>query len=215
MKTLIISGGTIEPDFALPFIKSLKADKIIAADRGLAFCDANHITPDLILGDFDSLPDEILEKYRHSGIEIQKFNPVKDATDTCIALDLAIDSGSSEIWLLGATGGRIDHLLCNIQILKRAFLRNRAAFIIDSHSLLTLPTEHSFTLKSDTQFGKYVSFFPLEEKVCGLTLSGFRYPLKNFTLSNESGLGQSNEIVSLEGEVSWDSGILIMVQSRD
>ena len=215
MKTLIITGGSIERDFALPFIAGLGADFVIAADRGLLFCHENGLRPDYILGDFDSLPSEVLDTYRDSGIPIREFNPVKDATDTCIALEYALDRGSSEIWLLGATGGRIDHLLCNIQILKSAFLRGVPAYIIDSRDLLTLPVERRFKLSRAGQYGKYVSFFPLEDRVEGLTLRGFKYPLENFTLRNETGLGQSNEITSVTAEVSWESGILIMVQSRD
>lgn len=215
MKTLIITGGSIEKDFALPFISELNADFIIAADRGLLFCRENGLRPDYILGDFDSLPAGVLDSYRDSGITIREFNPVKDATDTCIALEYALDAGSSEIWLLGATGGRIDHLLCNIQILKSAFLRGVPAYIIDSRCLLTLPVERRFTLGRGGQYGKFVSFFPLEACVEGLTLRGFKYPLENFTLRNETGLGQSNEIMSETAEVLWNSGILIMVQSRD
>ena len=215
MKTLIITGGSIEKSFALPFIAGLGADFVIAADRGLLFCHENGLRSDYILGDFDSLPSGVLDTYHDSGIPIREFNPVKDATDTCIALEYALDSGSSEIWLLGATGGRIDHLLCNIQILKSAFLRGVPAYIIDSRDLLTLPVERRFKLSRAGQYGKYVSFFPLEDRVEGLTLRGFKYPLENFTLRNETGLGQSNEITSETAEVSWESGILIMVQSRD
>lgn len=215
MKTLIITGGSIEKSFALPFIAGLGADFVIAADRGLLFCHENGLRPDYILGDFDSLPSGVLDTYRDSGIPIREFNPVKDATDTCIALEYALDRGSSEIWLLGATGGRIDHLLCNIQILKSAFLRGVPAYIVDSRDLLTLPVERRFKLSRAGQYGKYVSFFPLEDRVEGLTLRGFKYPLENFTLRNETGLGQSNEITSETAEVSWESGILIMVQSRD
>lgn len=67
---------------------------------------------DYIVGDFDSLPGEILERYRQEGeIPIRTYNPVKDATDTKIALDKALEEGSTEIWILGATGTRIDHVV--------------------------------------------------------------------------------------------------------
>ena len=90
MKTLIITGGMIEVDFALSFIQELKPDYILGVDRGLQFCYEHDIRPDYIVGDFDSLPGEILERYRQEGeIPIRTYNPVKDATDTKIALDKA------------------------------------------------------------------------------------------------------------------------------
>ena len=119
MKTLIITGGMIEADFALSFIQELKPDYILGVDKGLQFCYEYDIRPDYIVGDFDSLPGEILERYRQEGeIPIRTYNPVKDATDTKIALDKALEEGSTEIWILGATGTRIDHVVCNLQILK-------------------------------------------------------------------------------------------------
>lgn len=105
MKTLIITGGMIEVDFALSFIQELKPDYILGVDRGLQFCYEHDIRPDYIVGDFDSLPGEILERYRQEGeIPIRTYNPVKDATDTKIALDKALEDGSTEIWILGGNG---------------------------------------------------------------------------------------------------------------
>ena len=67
MKTLIITGGMIEADFALSFIRELKPDYILGVDKGLQFCYEYDIRPDYIVGDFDSLPGEILEYYRQEG----------------------------------------------------------------------------------------------------------------------------------------------------
>ena len=60
MKTLIITGGMIEADFALSFIQELKADYILGVDKGLQFCNEYDSRPDYIVGDFGSLPGEIL-----------------------------------------------------------------------------------------------------------------------------------------------------------
>lgn len=216
MKTLIITGGSIEEEFALSFMKDLNPDYILGVDRGLAFCYAHQIRPDYIVGDFDSLPEEILEWYkRESRIPIREYNPVKDATDTMIALEKAIEEGSSEIWILGATGTRLDHVLCNLQILKNAWMKKVPAWLVDSHNQISLPTKKHFKIRKEEQFGTYVSFFPLEEEVEELTLKGFKYPLDRYHLRNLEGLGVSNEITSDIAEVSWNKGILVMIQSRD
>ena len=216
MKTLIITGGSIQKDFALSFIKKLQADYILAVDKGLLFCHENHIRPDYIVGDFDSLPRKILEPYQEEGtVPIREYNPVKDATDTCIGLEKALEEGSSEIWILGGTGTRLDHVLCNLQILKRSWEKKVPAYLIDAHNLITLPVEQHFTLRKEEQFGDYVSFFPMEEKVEKLTLKGFKYPLENYTLKAVEGLGVSNEIAEDKAEVIWEGKPLIMIQSRD
>ena len=182
MRTCIISGGMIEPDFAFPYLQKQQFDIILAADRGLEFCYHYQIMPTYILGDFDSLSPEILNYYKENHVApIREFNPMKDNTDTDIAFQQAIVLGSSEITILGATGGRLDHFL-----------------------------------SIEDQFGKYVSFFPLEKEVTSITLEGFAYPLDHHYLQNTSGgLCVSNEIVEETAHVSYEGGILLMVQSRD
>lgn len=216
MRTLIITGGMIEYDFALLFLKKLQPDYLLAVDKGLKFCYDNDIQPDMIVGDFDSLPIEILENYQKEGkIPIRTYNPVKDATDTKIALDLALQRQSSEIWILGATGSRVDHMICNLQILKNAWEQGVPAWIVDSNNKIGLPVEKNFSIRKEEQYGRYVSFFPLGEKVEGLTLSGFKYPLDHYELVEREGLGVSNEISEDVAKVSWEKGVLLMIQSRD
>lgn len=216
MKTLIVTGGNIEPDFALSFINKIKPDYILGVDRGMKFCYEYQICPDYIVGDFDSLPDSILEWYKENEeIPIREYNPVKDATDTMIALEKALAEGSTEIWILGGTGTRIDHVLCNIHILKNAWLAGVPAYLADSRNQISLPVEKHFTIRREEQFGDFVSFFPLGEDVEGLTLKGFKYPLDRYHLKNLEGLGVSNEILEEVAEVSWETGILVMIQSRD
>ena len=216
MKTLIITGGNIDTDFALSFIEKLKADYVIGVDRGLLFCYEQKIMPDYIVGDFDSLPNGILEWYKkNSNVPVREYNPVKDATDTMIALEKALELKSSQIWILGGTGTRIDHVLCNIHILKNAYLAGVKAYLVDKHNRISLPVEKHFYLEKEEVFGEYVSFFPLGEEVEGLTLKGFKYPLDGYCLRNLEGLGVSNEIVDERAEVSWETGILVEIESRD
>ena len=217
MKTCIIAGGMLEREFVLRFMREQKFDIILAADRGLEFCNEENIRPTYILGDFDSLKDGVLEKYRQENqVPIREFNPVKDNTDMDLALQQAIILGSSEIYILGGTGGRLDHFFSTVQNLKKAWLKQIPAYLIDSRNLITLPCEKEFTIDRETQHGTYVSFMPLEERVTGLTLEGFRYPLENYTLINASGgLGVSNEILAEEGRIQMKTGVFILIESRD
>lgn len=174
VRTCIISGGMIEPDFAFPYLQKQQFDIILAADRGLEFCYHYQIMPTYILGDFDSLSPEILNYYKENHVApIREFNPMKDNTDTDIAFQQAIVLGSSEITILGATGGRLDHFLSIVQNLKTAWEKKIPAYIVDSRNLITIPVETSFEIRKEEQFGKYVSFFPLEKEVASITLEGF------------------------------------------
>ena len=155
MRTCIISGGMIEPDFAFPYLQKQQFDIILAADRGLEFCYHYQIMPTYILGDFDSLSPKILNYYKENHVApIREFNPMKDNTDTDIAFQQAIVLGSSEITILGATGGRLDHFLSIVQNLKTAWEKKIPAYIVDSRNLITIPVETSFEIRKEEQFGK-------------------------------------------------------------
>ena len=104
-RTVIVSGGLLEEEFALPILNSEDTEFIIGVDRGLVFLHDHDIKPDYIVGDFDSAPDDVVAYYRNeTKIPIREFNPVKDASDTEIALRLCLDLHPHEIWILGGTG---------------------------------------------------------------------------------------------------------------
>lgn len=215
MNTCIITGGNINHDFALNFIKKIEMDHVIAVDRGLAFVYQHRLPVHAIIGDFDSVPEEILEFYQtKTQIPVQVLNPVKDATDTQIAIEQAVAAGSNEIWILGATGTRMDHCLGNINCLSIALRAGIPAAIVDENNCISL-LDRDTVLDRNQQYGSYVSFLPFGAKVSGLNLEGFKYPLKNHTLLNTNGLGISNEIVEARARVALREGVLIMIQSKD
>lgn len=216
MHTLIISGGSIEVDLALSLLEK-NYDHIIAVDGGLGFCQEQKIVPTRIVGDFDTLPPDILTWYQeHTEIEIRKFNPVKDATDTQIAVELALELGSRKITILGGTGTRLDHVLGNIQTLYLALENGADCQIMDGHNRIRLIKEH-LVLKKAEQYGTYFSLIPYTADVYGVTLKGAKYPLTNyhFTVLGTGSLGVSNEIAEEQAEISIKSGILILIESKD
>lgn len=214
MKTLIISGGNIDFDFALDFMKRETFDFVIAADRGVEFLRRAEITPDRIIGDFDSCDKDALEYFADKGVTIRRLQPQKDSTDTEVALQEALALGSAEICLLGATGTRLDHVLGNIRNLSMAQEAGAACTIVDAHNRIRL-LDGAFTLKKAEQFGKYVSLLAFGAPVRNLTLQGFFYPLNGYTMTCEQAVGVSNELVAEEGRISFSEGRLLMIESRD
>ena len=216
MHTLIISGGNIEFDLALSLLEK-NHDHIIAVDGGLGFCREHKIVPTRIVGDFDTLSPEVLKWYQeHTKIEIRKFNPVKDATDTQIAVELALELGSRKITILGGTGTRLDHVLGNIQTLYAALDKGADAQILDRHNRIRLIKER-WVIKKSEQYGTYFSLIPYTADVYGVTLKGAKYPLTDyhFTVLGTGSLGVSNEIAESQVEISIKSGILILIESKD
>ncbi len=220
--TVIVSGGMIQEDFALNFLKKIQEERkgkklvLMAADRGLDFFRKNGITPDIADGDFDSLSIEgkkYLENLKNT--EIIRLQPEKDDTDTQSTLNLAIARGAGNILILGATGGRIDHLIGNLGLLTLGKLKGVSVAIADAQNYICLVKSGTILSKAG-QFGKYVSFFSAGEAVEGLTLKGFKYPLNNFCLTTaDSGLTVSNEIRDDTAQITYDRGSLMMVMSRD
>ena len=204
-RTVIVSGGMLEKDFALPIIKSEDTEFVIGVDRGLKFLYDHEIKPDYIVGDY----------YREEAdVPIREFNPVKDASDTEIALRLCLGLNRKEIWILGGTGNRIDHLWANIQCLQIALDAGADARIVDSHNQIRL-LDKGITLKREEAFGKYFSLFPMELPVDALTITGAKYPLKNHFLKPDDSLCVSNEFELDEVKISFSFGKVILMETRD
>lgn len=217
MKTVIISGGRIERDFALSFLENETFEQFIAVDNGLRFCYDNQIKPTWIVGDFDTAAPELVEYYQtQTDIPIRRFNPVKDSTDSQIAIELALELGSSEITLLGGTGTRMDHVLGNIQSLMLAKKKGVSCVILDEYNRIQL-IDGETRLKKSEQYGKYVSLLPLTTEVTGVDLTGFKFNLTGhtFTSTGSAGLGVSNEIIEDIAEIRVKSGIFVLIESRD
>ena len=196
-------------------MKNMYGQNIIVCDRGLEALYKLKIIPNHVVGDFDSVSPEILEFYKkQSQIIFYTYHAEKDNTDTDIALKLAIRLKSSKITIMGALGKRIDHALANIHILKDALEANIPSQIIDTHNRIYLINE-SIQLEKDKIYGKYVSLIPLTSEVEGITLTGFKYPLENYTLPIGTSLGISNEIIEDRAHIKMKKGILIVIESKD
>lgn len=217
-KAVVVSGGTLEEVSALDVLRSLgEADCIIGADKGVLFLYEHKIEPMYIVGDFDSLPSQVLEYYRKEArIPIREYNPVKDFTDTEIAVNLAVRLGYKNVWILGGTGSRIDHMLANIQVLAGLYERGVKGGILDEYNRITLIGGRTH-LKKEDMYGKYFSVFPLEEDVSGFNIKGAKYPLCNHTLASRNSLCVSNEIAEGAEEVVIDFpyGLVILVEAKD
>ena len=214
-KAMIICGGLIEADFALEIIKEVEPDCIIAADKGLEFLYQQNIVPDVIVGDFDSVSKKILSHYvGEKTISIYQHDSKKDSSDTELAIEVAMELEHKELFILGATGNRLDHFWGNVQSLKKALDTGAKGIIWDSKNKVRLLSQ-DFKLKKSESFGSYFSLFPLGETVENVSLEGAKYPLENEGLTPWNSRFISNEIVEEELKITFDSGIVILMETRD
>ncbi len=214
IRILIITGGHIDEEFLRSLLDKEMYSLIIAVDRGLLMADRANVQPDYIVGDFDSVPMNLLNEYKTKGIPIETFPRMKDKTDTHIALEMALTHNPLLIDLVGATGSRMDHTISNMDLLLLALDQGICARILDTNNKIYLMRD-SFVINRNNQHGDFISLLPFSFRVKGLKLNGFKYPLNGITLTAGSSLGISNELISEEGRVEFDEGILAVFETKD
>ena len=198
----IVGAGDCE---SLVFKKNSE-DLIIAAEGGYKYLLSAGITPDIIIGDFDSL-GETLE-----GENIIKLNPVKDITDLHAATDIGFEKGYTEFVIYGALGGRFDHSLANIQLIARLSQSGCNAVIRDGKTVVTAITDGAINFDSSCR--GYASVFSHSDKCENVCIRGLKYNLENAELSNNFSLGVSNEFIGINSEIIVGKGTAIIIYSE-
>lgn len=211
MNALIIGSGNVESINLIERIAKI-SELLICADGGARYFYKAKIKPDVMLGDFDSIEPDLKKNYESAGIKIVKFPSHKDYTDMELALDYAIEKGATNIYIMGATGSRLDHTLSNIQLLHKLKDAGVKGVIINQNNFAFLISDHIELQRKD---GFILSLIPATAKVEGITTKGLAYPLQDATMSMGTGLGISNEFISEKAEVTIKKGRLYVILSKD
>ncbi|MBY0598363.1 thiamine diphosphokinase [Bacillus bingmayongensis] len=209
----ILAGGPEEycADFSL-----YENEKVIwaAVDRGVYRLLRRGIAPTVAFGDYDSVTDEELAWMQKQTEELHIVPREKDQTDLEIAIHWALEQKPDLIRIFGATGGRLDHGLANIQMLLKGLEAYTEMYIVDNKNEISVKKAGTYIIEENEQF-PYVSFVPVTEIVKGITLRGFKYPLTDKTIEWGSTLCISNELIAEKGTFSFTSGILMVIRSTD
>lgn len=212
---LIVSGGSIEDDFACGLIADNHYGMVIACDSGMEFFRRNGLYPDLIVGDFDSAEESSVRYFKERPeVLVEQFPAEKDWTDTELAVRRAMELEPVHIDLVGATGSRLDHVLGNLQLLHMGLQHGVEIFLLDAHNRVRL-IDHSLMIGQDEQYGDWISLIPYNCTVHHLTLRGMKYPLADASLAPGVTLGISNEITEPQAEIDFSEGMLFVIESRD
>lgn len=185
------------------FIKPEKTDLVIAADGGLKNLEKLNISPDLIVGDFDSL------KYTPAGNNVIKHPIKKDETDTILAIDIAFSKGYSNFIIFGCLGGRLDHTLGSIQTASYVAEKGGTSVFVDNETYLTVIKESSISFTDKNQ--GIASVFAISGKAEGVNITGLLYILENAVLTPDYPLGVSNEFIGKNAKIDVSKGKLCII----
>ncbi len=207
MRAFIYTGGTVNA--ANITERPEKGDLVIAADSGWNNAKALGASPDLLLGDFDSLGKQNLP----DGPEIYQVPAEKDLTDTQLAVEMALSRGATELVIVGGLSGRLDHTLSNLAILEHLNEKKIYAIMTDGQNRVRF-VRNSGALVPHGAF-KYLSLIAADKVVKGVSVKGCKYPLENAKLSKTHQYAVSNEIQGNCALVEVRKGGLYIIESCD
>ena len=180
-------------------------DIVIAADGGLLHTQRLGITPDVILGDFDSLG------FVPEGANV--FPVEKDDTDAMLAVRRGLAMGCREFLLYGSLDGkRLDHTVANFQTLQFLADHGAVGYLIGADHMVTVLKNGTLSFPPDAD--GILSVFCLGADATGVNIDGLQYILKDGTLSPGFPLGVSNHFIGSTARISVKHGSLLLIWDR-
>lgn len=212
MRAIVVAGGEAsEQDTWQTWTRA--GDLVIGADGGAAQALRRGLVPDLVVGDMDSLPAGARAELEAHGSRFVEHPRAKDETDLELALRAAVEAGADEIIVLGALGGRLDHLVANVLLLALPGLEGVAVRIVEGRQAACL-LRGSGSLTLDGQPGDLVSLLPLGGDAHGVTTEGLAWALAGDTLRFGFSRGVSNEMTCPVARVGLEAGYLLVIHGR-
>ncbi len=212
MKALVFANGVISPGAAIHNALADAADsRIVCANGGALQARALGLTPDIIIGDLDSLTPAQANDFRAEGCLVIAAPAEKDETDLELALLHCRDIGAEDVTIVGALGGRIDQTLANVLLLTLPGVSGMSLTLVDGGQTarLLLPGAHEVF----GQAGDTLSLIPLGDSVDGVTTQNLRYPLSDESLPQGPARGISNVMLADRAELGFRRGKLLLVHT--
>jgi thiamine pyrophosphokinase len=207
LRAVIFANGTLNN--ASQTLAALQAgDLLIAADGGARHCLALGLTPEVVIGDFDSLSAEELAQLERDGAQVVRYPMRKDFTDLELALKHAISLGANEILVFAALGARWDQTLANLLLPAAPGLEQVCIRLLDGPQEIILLRAGETHLLSG-QVGDIVSLVPLGGHARGITTTGLEYPLTDGMLYFGATRGISNVMLGDQATVRLEEGLLL------
>lgn len=206
---LIVSGGqTVNSELIKKYHKL--SDICIAVDKGAELLLKLNLDYTMAVGDFDSISEKYFEIVKEQK-KIITLDKEKDLSDTEYAIEYLANLGVHKLFIISATGSRLDHSMTNIFYLKKLYEKNIESYIIDDNNRIRI-------CDSECQvYNEYenVSIVPLTLEGIKVTLNGFYFKLNEDFIEFGSSRCLSNYLVNNTGIITIISGIAYIIESKD
>jgi thiamine pyrophosphokinase len=204
-RCIIIANGKSPTKKVVDYFYSRGFNTVICADGGANSAMKIGITPDFIIGDLDSVNKNVLNYYKDKSVII-KYKRQND-TDVEKCLKYAIKKKYQEVILLGVTGDRLDHTICNLGIVIKFY--KKIKILINSENSFLTPADKPIQLKSIK--GETISLYAFSDKT-KITSQGLKYKLNNTALP--FGVRESTSNVSISSLVNLKiiGGIIFVIR---
>lgn len=207
--TIVVIGG--DPPVSAVAHALPAHDFVVAADSGLHGARTLGLKVNVVIGDMDSVDEQLLADSQSAGAIIKRALRDKDATDTELALLFAAERGAQRIIVVTGGGGRLDHQLGVLNVLFHPGLATVSVEMFwDTAHALALRGPGTTVLRGRP--GEEVGLLPIGGDASGITTDGLAWPLNNETISAYSTRGVSNELVGAQAHVSLTSGHLLIIR---
>jgi thiamine pyrophosphokinase len=207
---LVFAAAPLEPTHRLAGrLSRLESPLVLAADNGASLALALGHTPNLVIGDFDSIEPSTCAELDRRGVPIESHPRDKNATDGQLAVERALRSQPTELFLVGFLGGpRLDQALANVLLLLTIDV---PTVLVDAHNECRLLRPGS-PLSWESEPGEIISLIPLTPTVDGVRTEGLRWPLSDEQLHLGDTRGVSNEPLGARVEVQTTAGLLLVTR---
>lgn len=210
MRFVIIANG---PMLKPPLYRHLVGDKdlVVCVNGGVRNALALGFKPQVVIGDMDSMDAALREQLQEEGCRFVEYPSRKDETDCELAVRYALSQGASELIMLGALGGRVDHTLANVMLLALPELEGVKVRLVEGDQEVLLIRDE---VVIEGQAGDTLSLLPLSGDVVGIYTEGLAYPLHDGTLKFGAARGVSNSLTGPRARVRVGRGLLLVVHHR-
>ena len=200
----VIVGGADINNYGFIREKLRAEDYVIFCDSGLKHLEQLQVTPNLIVGDFDS------HENPHLDAETIVLPCEKDDTDTVFAVKEAVKRGFDDLLLMGVVGARLDHTLGNVSILLYLDSLGKKGCIIDDYSEMEIVSDQPVSICDQYSFFSLLNITGFAK---GITITGAKYPLNGGEITCEYQYGISNEVLPGQtARVSVAEGKLLLIK---
>ena len=211
MRAIVVAGGSPDPSDATLLTD---VDLLVAADNGAAWLMAAGRTPDLLVGDLDSVDPALVDELERAGVTVERHPAAKDASDLELAVEAAVSAGATTVTILAALGGpRLDHELANLLLLADPGWERRGVEVGIVRGATTVRALHgpgSATLIGGRGGG--ATLLPVGGDALGVATAGLRYPLHDEPLRLGRARGLSNVIETSPAHVRLAAGTLLIIE---